>query len=136
MAIKECSEERYDEMLEFAANRLGRQRRLARATFWLHQSRSRSPSRNRNSLLIVCRRLARSCSSGMCEISSANCSRLSRVPSLVTDVQTLMMSIADVFVGGVLCTRSAWVIGGLSLWFGLEPGRKLDTSPRLATMLS
>jgi hypothetical protein len=30
-----------------------------------------------------------------------------------------------VFVGGVLCTLSAWVIGFLSLWFGLEPGRKL-----------
>src|SRR5216684_6787516 len=30
-------------------------------------------------------------------------------------------SIADVFVGGVLSTRSAWVIGGLSLWLGLEP---------------
>jgi hypothetical protein len=33
-------------------------------------------------------------------------------------------SIADVFVGGVLSTLSAWVIGGLSLWLGLEPGRK------------
>jgi hypothetical protein len=31
-----------------------------------------------------------------------------------------------VFVGGVLCTQSAWVIGGLSLWLGLEPGRKLQ----------
>jgi hypothetical protein len=30
-----------------------------------------------------------------------------------------------VFVGGVLSTRSARVIGGLSLWLGLEPGRKL-----------
>jgi hypothetical protein len=29
------------------------------------------------------------------------------------------------FVGGVLSTRSAWVIGGLSFWLGLEPGRKL-----------
>jgi hypothetical protein len=29
-----------------------------------------------------------------------------------------------VFRGGVLDTRSAWVIGFLSLWLGLEPGRK------------
>src|SRR6266700_3063230 len=44
-------------------------------------------------------------------------------------------SIADVFVGGVLSTRSAWVIGGLSLWLGLEPGRKLQPSPRLAFLV-
>src|SRR5216683_5028076 len=29
-----------------------------------------------------------------------------------------------VFVGGVLCTRSAAVIGYASSWLGLEPGRK------------
>jgi hypothetical protein len=40
-----------------------------------------------------------------------------------------------VFVGGVLSTLSAWVIGGLSLWLGLEPGRKLRPSPRLAFTL-
>src|SRR5450631_4528204 len=34
-------------------------------------------------------------------------------------------SIADVFVGGVLCTLSAWVMEAGSLWLGLEPGRKL-----------
>jgi hypothetical protein len=32
--------------------------------------------------------------------------------------------VADVFVGGVLCTLSAWVIGDCPSWFGLEPGRK------------
>ena len=37
----------------------------------------------------------------------------------------LLLGFADVFVGGVLSTLSAWVIGGLSLWLGLEPGRKL-----------
>jgi len=31
-----------------------------------------------------------------------------------------------VFVGGVLSTLSAWVIGFLSLWLGLEPGRKRE----------
>jgi hypothetical protein len=31
---------------------------------------------------------------------------------------------ADVFAGGVLCTLSAWVIGLMSSWLGLEPGRK------------
>src|ERR1700674_4215782 len=41
-----------------------------------------------------------------------------------------------VFVGGVLGTLSAWVIGGLSLWLGLEPGRKLRPSPRLAFRLN
>ena len=41
-----------------------------------------------------------------------------------------------VFVGGVLSTLSAWVIGGLSLWLGLEPGRKLRPSPRLAFRLN
>ena len=41
-----------------------------------------------------------------------------------------------VFVGGVLSTLSAWVIGGLSLWLGLEPGRKLRPSPRLAFWLN
>jgi hypothetical protein len=41
-----------------------------------------------------------------------------------------------VFVGGVLSTLSAWVIGGLSLWLGLEPGRKSQASPRLAFMLN
>jgi hypothetical protein len=40
-----------------------------------------------------------------------------------------------VFEGGVLSTLSAWVIGGLSLWLGLEPGRKLRPSPRLAFRL-
>jgi hypothetical protein len=35
-------------------------------------------------------------------------------------------SILDVFVRGVLSTLSAWVIGGLSLWLGLEPGRKRE----------
>jgi hypothetical protein len=44
--------------------------------------------------------------------------------------------IADVFVGGVLSTLSAWVIGFLSLWLGLEPGRKYDPSPRLAFMVT
>ena len=34
---------------------------------------------------------------------------------------------AGVFVGGVLCTLSAWVMGFISpLWFGLEPGRKCN----------
>src|SRR5882672_12866659 len=42
---------------------------------------------------------------------------------------------AGAFVGGVLSTRSAWVIGGLSLWLGLEPGRKLRPSPRLAFLV-
>src|SRR6202171_3554745 len=41
-----------------------------------------------------------------------------------------------VFVGGVLSTLSAWVIGGLSLWLGLEPGRKLRPSPRLSFRLN
>ena len=36
------------------------------------------------------------------------------------------MLFADVFVGGVLCTLSAWVIGLPSLWLGLEPGRKFE----------
>ena len=35
------------------------------------------------------------------------------------------MEDADVFVGGVLSTLSAWVIGFGSLWLGLEPGRKV-----------
>jgi hypothetical protein len=36
-------------------------------------------------------------------------------------------SIADVFVGGVLSTLSAWVIWVRSpFWLGLEPGRKLQ----------
>jgi hypothetical protein len=35
---------------------------------------------------------------------------------------------ADVFVGGVLCTRLAWAMG-LYLWFGLEPGRKTEPFP-------
>jgi hypothetical protein len=30
----------------------------------------------------------------------------------------------DVFVGGVLCTRVALAMGMVSLWSGLEPGRK------------
>jgi uncharacterized membrane protein len=34
-----------------------------------------------------------------------------------------------VFVGGVLSTLSAWVIGGLSLWLGLEPRRKTEALP-------
>jgi hypothetical protein len=34
-------------------------------------------------------------------------------------------SIADVFVGGVLSTLSAWVMEAGSLWLGLEPGRKV-----------
>jgi hypothetical protein len=36
----------------------------------------------------------------------------------------LRSEIADVSVGGVLCTLSAWVMGLSSTWFGLEPGRK------------
>jgi hypothetical protein len=36
------------------------------------------------------------------------------------------LPITDVFVGGVLCTRSAWVIGFSPLCLGLEPGRKLQ----------
>jgi hypothetical protein len=30
------------------------------------------------------------------------------------------------FVGVVLCTLLAWSIGLTSVWFGLEPGRKLQ----------
>jgi hypothetical protein len=30
------------------------------------------------------------------------------------------------FVGGMLCMRSAWVIGFASSWLGLEPGRKFS----------
>src|SRR5216684_1020329 len=42
-------------------------------------------------------------------------------------VEDFGSSIADVFVGGVLCTRSAWVIWVRSpLWLGLEPGRKRE----------
>ena len=41
-----------------------------------------------------------------------------------------------VFVGGVLCTRSAWVIWIPSFWLGLEPGRKLALPLGLDFMLS
>ncbi len=36
----------------------------------------------------------------------------------------------DVFVGGVLNTLSAWVIGFASSWLALMPRRKLRASPR------
>ena len=36
----------------------------------------------------------------------------------------LLLCFADVFVGGVLCTRVALAMGMVSLWSGLEPGRK------------
>ena len=39
-------------------------------------------------------------------------------------------SIADVFVGGVLSTLSAWVIWNCGpYWLGLEPGRKTEPFP-------
>src|ERR1700675_1042104 len=37
----------------------------------------------------------------------------------------LLECLADVFVGGVLCTLSALAMGGPPVWLGLEPGRKL-----------
>jgi hypothetical protein len=43
----------------------------------------------------------------------------------------------DEFRGGVLSTRSAWVIWiSTPVWLGLEPGRKLNPSPRLAFGIS
>jgi hypothetical protein len=33
--------------------------------------------------------------------------------------------VADVFVGGVISTRLAWVMRMHPCWLGLEPGRKL-----------
>jgi hypothetical protein len=42
---------------------------------------------------------------------------------------------AGAFVGGVLCTLSAWVMDFLPSWLGLEPGRKLMPSPRLAFLV-
>src|SRR5947208_3035313 len=41
-------------------------------------------------------------------------------------------SIADVFVGGVLCTLSAWVIWTASFVARVRAGAEATTSPRLA----
>jgi hypothetical protein len=45
-------------------------------------------------------------------------------------------SIADVFVGGVLCTLLALAMDFSPFVAGLEPGRKLIPSPRLAFGIS
>jgi hypothetical protein len=46
-------------------------------------------------------------------------------PPAATERQRRRFVSIGVFVGGVLCTQSAWVIGFHSpLWLGLEPGRK------------
>src|SRR6266851_10228462 len=58
------------------------------------------------------------------------------LPTAATVRNRRRVGSTGVFVGGVLSTLSAWVIGGLSLWLGLEPGRKLQPSLRLAFMLS
>src|ERR1700682_6527974 len=55
---------------------------------------------------------------------------------IVAIAPIIFRRVRDVFVGGVLCTRSALAIGFDSSWSGLEPGRKFIASPRLASVVS
>jgi hypothetical protein len=43
--------------------------------------------------------------------------------------------VTDVFVGGVLCTLSAWIIGFASFVVRVRAGAEVDASPRLAFTL-
>ena len=69
--------------------------------------------------------------SGMVTASAATVPPAAMAPRI-----DLLERLTDVFAGGVLCTLSAWVIWRAPSWLGLEPGRKVQTSPRLASVLT
>src|SRR5258705_12639019 len=74
--------------------------------------------------------------------AAAGMAATARVPTLATLAPAAMARkrlrfvSVGVFMSGVIYTRLAWVIGGRSLWLGLEPGRNFVASPRLVLMLS
>jgi hypothetical protein len=58
----------------------------------------------------------------VCPAAAGDAAAIGRVASVVRNT----LRVGDVFVGGVLCTLSAWVMEFTFTWLGLEPGRKLQ----------